>query len=386
MKKYVILRRPAHVVRSGSRSYRQTLHTPAPEVEFERLSDRGATDLARDPDIVAVAPAMKTRLIAPFRSDAGGAEPDAWGLDAVGARASRFSGAGVTVAVLDTGIDLDHPAFAGMNIEQKDFSGWGDGDRLGHGTHCAGTIFGRDVDGQRIGVARGVTQALIGKVLGDDGGGDTEAIVQGVNWAIERRADIISMSLGFDFPAMVRDWSDDGWPIELATSNALDAFRVNLRVFDAVMGLTRARSGLGGGALVVAASGNESLRDVDPTWKISTSLPAAADDVLAVAAVGRGADGLQVAPFSNTSAIVSGPGVDIVSAKSGGGLEALSGTSMAGPHVAGVAALWWESIRTAGRTPSPLNVKAQLIAGARRDVFAPPAAEDDIGQGLIVAP
>ena len=87
---------------------------------------------------------------------------------------STWTGEGVTVAVLDTGIDSKHPAFAGVDIVEKDFTGTGNGDRQGHGTHCAGTIFGRDVDGKRIGVARGVKRALIGKVLGDEGGGDSE--------------------------------------------------------------------------------------------------------------------------------------------------------------------------------------------------------------------
>lgn len=386
MRKYVILRKPAAT--RGGRNLRnlEALGTGrAPMFAYERLTDRAAASIAAEPEVEAVAPAMPTRLIRPLNTSVA-PSTDVWGLDAVGALTSAFSGRGVTVAVLDTGIDADHPAFVGVDLVQKDFSGAGDGDRQGHGTHCAGTIFGRDVDGVRIGVARGVERALIGKVLDDKGHGDTEMIVDAVQWAVSNRADIISMSLGFDFPGMVDEWIADKWPPDLATSNALEAYRVNLRVLDAVMDLTRARGGLGGGTLVVAASGNESQREKHPEWRIAASLPAAAEDVVSVAAVGRRGERFGVANFSNSMALVSAPGEDIVSAMAGGrGLRALSGTSMACPHVAGVAALWWEAIRSDGRTPTPTNVKAQLIAKTRRDVFDDPA-EVDIGQGLVTAP
>lgn len=354
-------------------------------ITYERLTEREAASFAAEPDVEAIAPAMAIKLIKPFEA-AKAAPADAWGLDATHARTSGFTGDGVTVAVLDTGIDASHPAFAGVDIEQRDFSGDGDGDRQGHGTHCAGTIFGQDVDGVRIGVARGIKRALIGKVLGDGGGGDSEMIIDGVNWALSRGANVISMSLGFDFPGMVASWIDDDWPAELATSNALEAYRVNLRAFDAVMSLTKARGGLGGGSLVVAAAGNESRRGAHPDWRIAASIPAAADDVISVSAVGRGGDRLVVAGFSNSMALVSAPGVDILSARAGGGLHPLSGTSMACPHAAGIASLWWEAIRKGGRTPTPTNVRAALIDNARRDTFGGEYSEMDMGQGLVTAP
>lgn len=385
MRKYVILRRPVATRAGGMRGVETNGEARRPTFSYERLTDAAAASIAAEPEVEAVAPAMRTRLIRP-KGVQGVQEPVAWGIDAVGARGSAFTGRGVTVAILDTGIDASHPAFDGMQIEQRDFSGDGVGDRQGHGTHCAGTAFGRNVNGMRIGVAPGVNRAVIGKVLNDQGGGDSEMIVEGIQWALSMNADIISMSLGLDFPGMVRDWTDDNWPVDLATSNALEAFRVNLRVFDAVMNLTKAKGGLGGGALVVAASGNESLRAQHPEWRIAASLPAAADDVVSVAAVGRDGDRLVVADFSNSMALVSGPGVEIVSAKAGGGLESLSGTSMACPHVAGVAALWWEAIRKSGRTPTPLNVRSELIATARRDDFGVVASEVDVGQGLVTAP
>ena len=77
--------------------------------------------------------------------------------------------------------------------------------------------------GTRIGVARGVSKALIGKVLGNDGSGSSEMIFEAINWASENKADVISMSLGFDFPGMVESLIDDGLPAELAASQALEA-------------------------------------------------------------------------------------------------------------------------------------------------------------------
>src|SRR3546814_16542228 len=85
-------------------------------------------------------------------------------------------------------------------------------------------------------------------------------IIDGINWAMSRGANIISMSLGFDFPGMVARWIDDNWPAELATSNALDAYRVTHRPFDAVMKLNTSMGGPAGGAFVVVASGHARRR------------------------------------------------------------------------------------------------------------------------------
>ena len=82
-------------------------------------------------------------------------------------------------------------------------------------------------------------------------------------------------------------------------------YRVILRVLDAVMSLTKPRGGFHGGALVVAASGNESKREQHPNWRIAASLPAANDEVIAVAAVGRRGDRLVVSDFSNSAALLT---------------------------------------------------------------------------------
>src|SRR5262249_45350947 len=260
-----------------------------------------------------------------FDAATGAAANSAWGIPAVKADTSGFTGDGVVVAVLDTGIDNTHPAFAGVTLVEEDFSGSGNGDRAGHGTHCAGTIFGRNVNNTQIGIARGVKKALTGKVLADDGSGSSEMIFRGIQWALNQGANVISMSLGFDFPGMVRSMEARNVPTEPAVSIALEAYRSNLRFFDALMQMVKAQAAFRDTAVAVAAAGNESKR---PAFTVAASLPAASDGVVSIAALQRGAgDSLEVAAFSNTMPQLAAPGVDILSAKLGGGLRTMSGTS-----------------------------------------------------------
>ncbi len=356
---------------------------PRPHLEIESLEPSDRAELARDPEVVAISPEMPIALIRPFEVPEAEAATTAWGVEAVGAADTALTGAGVKVAVLDTGIDAGHPAFSGVALTQRDFSGSGDGDRNGHGTHCAGTIFGRDVAGTRIGVARGVDAALIGKVLGDDGSGSSEMIFEAISWASEEGADVISMSLGFDFPGLVERLIGFGWPADLATSVALEAYRGNLRMFDALMEVIEARAAFGPGTLVIAAAGNESRRDENPNFEIAASLPAAASGVISVAAAGDDPEGYRIADFSNTLATLTGPGVNVLSARAGGGLRALRGTSMACPHVAGVAALLWQEVRTDDTVRTAATVEARLRARADASRFAPGTQVADRGLGMV---
>ncbi|MDX0995180.1 S8 family serine peptidase [Sinorhizobium medicae] len=358
------------------------------KVHDAELSEKELRDTRRNPDVRDAGLIMPIRMIKPVTRNevtAGKVPTAAWGIAAVGADHTELDGSDVVVAVLDTGIDKTHAAFAGVDIEQEDFGGSGIGDNDGHGTHCAGTIFGKDVAGVRIGIARNIKQALIGKVFHDNGGGDSFAVYRAMQWAAENGANIISMSLGYDFPGMVRDLQKDGYPVELATSIALEHFKDNLRMFDSVMTVLEAGRPFGRGPMVVAASGNESERDRDPRFRISASLPSSAKGVISVAAVRENGAGLEISSFSNGRAKVCAPGQDIVSAALKQGLSIMSGTSMACPHVAGLAALWWQSLVKSGSTPNAEKVIQRMLAAtttAKMGQFDP----DDVENGFAMAP
>ena len=112
--------------------------------------------------------------------------PDLWALT---------QGKGTKVAILDTGVDPDHPDLATAIVDSEDFTGDGIEDESGHGTHCAGVVGARLNGVGFVGVAP-QSELLIGKVLGNDGRGAYSWITDGVYWAVENGADIISMSLG----------------------------------------------------------------------------------------------------------------------------------------------------------------------------------------------
>ncbi|MEH3062530.1 MAG: S8 family serine peptidase [Methylobacterium radiotolerans] len=279
-----------------------------------------------------------------------------WGLQAVGVDRTRFTGRGIKVSVLDTGLDLSHPDFAGRAIQSRSFI---DGvptaqDGNGHGTHCAGIAAGPARPGKppRFGVAPDV-ELFVGKVLDDRGRGADGSILAGIQWALSNGCDIISMSLG--------------GPILQGQGYSA--------IFEQV-----AQRALARGTLILAAAGNDSQR---PRTVAPVSHPANCPSILAVAAVDRA---LATAWFSNGSVNTDGGSVDIA----GPGVDCRStwirpeqykdesGTSMATPHVAGVAALIAESDPTA--RGAQLHFK--LVQTARR--LGGSAA--DIGAGLIQAP
>ncbi len=157
---YVVLRLVAHeqVTDAHLRFGTAAVEDPsAVESLVATLNPAEAADAVRAPEVFAVAPLVPLQLIAPVAaSESQAPEGVAAGVAAVGADMSPRTGAGTKVAVLDTGIDATHPAFAHLLVTQRDFTGEGDGDADGHGTHCAATIAGGEVDGFRGGVASGV--------------------------------------------------------------------------------------------------------------------------------------------------------------------------------------------------------------------------------------
>jgi subtilisin family serine protease len=391
--KHVILRRlegPELGSRTRGPGTLSTEAEPAPAkvaIELETLTAAKAAEVARKKDVEAVALVVPLKLIAPLKGN-GGANVAAagvtWGVQAVGADTSPFTGDGVTVAVLDTGIDATHPAFAGVNLVKKNFTTEQDTDLHGHGTHCAGTIFGRAVGGTRIGVAPGVKTAVIGKVIGE-GGGSSDTLLEAIEWALQNGANVISMSLGIDFPGLVEELRQRGVPVELATSMALEGYRDNILLFGKLASLVQARAAFGQPALIVAAAGNESRRDEDANFVIAVSPPAAGEGIVSVAALGQGPQGFTVAPFSNTKARLSGPGVNVSSAKAGGGLTSMSGTSMATPHVAGVAALWAEKLQKSNQFASQRFVD-RLVGSGTMEKLKSGFDPVDVGVGMVRAP
>lgn len=356
---------------------------------IEEADDVDANKLRADGKTAAMAPAdTLLHLIEPkSRGDAGtnlelkeaGTLKMPSGLLAVGAHTSPYSGQGVTVAVLDTGIDKNHPAFAGTQLAVKNFTGEGSGpadvdDADGHGTHCAGTIAGKTVDNVRVGVAPGITKLCIGKVLGQHGG-TLDMLVDGMLWAVNNQhAKVVSMSLGYDLPGMVARLENDyGYRTELAAQKAMRMQSDISQTISTLRAFLQARSPT---VVFLGATGNESER---PEFVLDAGLPAS--ELLPVGAVGQTDAGWEVASFSNSRARVVGPGVDVVSAAAGGGWAVMSGTSMATPHAAGVAALWAEK---QGANALPGEIQDRLTASAKRDNIIGPVSET--GTGLVQAP
>ncbi len=358
------------------------------EIEETVLNKKQAHDLRRDPRTQAIAPPMPMMLIEPVSESDDDSADDSengatWGVNAVKATQSDFDGSGITVAVLDTGIDPDHPAFAGVDLVQRNFTQGADNDENSHGTHCAGTIFGKDVDGTRIGIARNIKRALIGKVLGE-GGGSSATIAQAIQWAVGEGANVISMSLGIDFPGYV-DFLVNNRNLEVnpATSLALEAYRANINLFSQLSALVKAQGVFGEGTIIVAASGNESRR---PEYEIAVAPPAAGTGIIAVGALQNDSGGLSIASFSNNQVDISAPGAGIISSVPGGGLGTKSGTSMATPHVAGIAALWAQrQLQSAGRIKESV-LAARLIASGTMGPLADGIEAEDAGTGLVQAP
>jgi len=394
---YVVLRTESSLVPSfenlgmsprGAAASPDSAATAAETVTIEEttLSKAQRDDLRRDPRTRAIAEPMPMKLIEPVASeDASAATSNTtWGVEAVGADQSSFDGSGITVAVLDTGIEPGHPAFNGVNLVRKNFTTEGDDDINGHGTHCAGTIFGQDVNGLRIGVARNVNRALIGKVLGA-GGGSSMTIAEAIQWAVQNGANVISMSLGIDFPGFV-DFlvNQRNLDINPATSIALEGYRANINLFTQLSRLVAAQNAFADGCIIVSASGNESNR---PTFEIGVAPPAAGNGIIAVGALQQNtATGHHVASFSNNQVNVSAPGVGVVSSFIGGGMRSLSGTSMATPHVAGIATLWAQRQADLTGSINSETLTARLIGSGTMAGLDPASEAEDIGSGIVHAP
>lgn len=278
-----------------------------------------------------------------------------WGLQITNAAASRYTGKGVRVAVLDTGFDLGHPDFVGRRVVAQSFvTGETAQDEHGHGTHCIGTACGPRRPGRlpRYGVAY-EAEIYVGKVLSNAGGGSDGGILAGIEWAITNNCAVISMSLGARVAV--------GQPFS--------------RVFENV-----ARRALAAGALIVAAAGNESRR---PQTILPVVHPANCPSILSVGAI----DAQQAIAYFSSGGLnpqggqvdIAAPGVNVTSSWPRPKLyNTISGTSMATPHVAGIAALHAEA------NPDMRGGSlGWLLLQSSRRLDLPTR---DVGTGLVQAP
>ena len=375
---------------------------PNPAVHIVESDPAHAAQLALDEDADAIAREMPIASIEP--SDTGeSANSDAdagatWGIKAIAADKSRFSGTSAKVAVLDSGIRKEHAAFqaASLTITGEDFTDTGDiVDQTGHGTHCSSTILGRDVRGRRIGVAPGVRTLLVGRIFAPGVTTTTAMVVRAIQWAVDKGANVISMSLAFNFTGLSAELQKSGLPTEAATAQALVEFQNNLRLFDRLLEMYRAKEDFPDdlGVVIVGAAGNHSRREStsgEPTFSVPVAAPSNASNVTSVGALRRTKSGLGIAPSSNSGPILVAPGFEILGADSkASGTDLLipkNGTSMACPHVAGLAALWWDAIRDSDSVVKAQTVISSLRTSCKRDLLSPGLSVIDRGLGIPQAP
>lgn len=261
-----------------------------------------------------------------------------WAVAAYGIPAlwKQARGAGVTVAVVDTGVS-QHVALEDAVQEFRNFSSDSDQyDTVGHGTVCAGIIAARS--GQAKGIAP-EAKLMSCKALGHSGVGSNNAVTDAIRWATSVHVDIISMSLGSSRP--------------------------NAQMHAAIQAATQA------GIIVVCAAGNDGG---------GVNYPAAFAETIAVGAVDR--DG-NLCEFSSRGKeiAVAAPGQHITSTWLNNGYATVSGTSMAAPFVAGVLALYVSDEKKDGRKVDPSRA-LKALSETCRDV-GEPGKDPQYGWGLL---
>ncbi len=265
-----------------------------------------------------------------------------WGVERVKAPLvwSETTGSGVKIAILDTGIGPHEDLFVAGGTNTIGGSSYDDDN--GHGTHVAGTVAALNNDIGVVGVAFDASIYSV-KVLDSSGSGTIDSVVQGIQWAVDNGMDIISMSLG--------------------TKSHYDALK------EAV------DTAYSKGLLNVAAAGNEG----NPAGKGDNIIyPARYASVIAVGATDKDDNR---ATFSSTGPDLElmAPGVKILSTYLNNDYTELSGTSMATPHVSGVAALVWAI------NPDLTNVEMRKILQDTATDLGDPGKDDKYGYGLVNA-
>ena len=264
---------------------------------------------------------------------------------------TRTTGRGISVAILDTGIDEDHPDLIvhGGTSLVPNVSSWDDDH--GHGTHCAGIVAARNDGKGVVGVAPDADLYAV-KVLDSGGSGRRSWVIAGMDWCRRNGIRVASLSLGGNV-------GTPNEPYSVAYQKAAERLEA-------------------GGCFVVAAAGNAG--QFNNHW---VGNPARCPGFMAVAAVDRSR---QKAPFSSwgppslgsfEGIEIAAPGKDIRSTIPNGGYAAKSGTSMACPHVAGAVALLVQM----RPTWTPTRIRAHLKATSRD--LGVPGNDPQFGSGLL---
>jgi subtilisin family serine protease len=263
-----------------------------------------------------------------------------WGHEVFGLAALRakVNVAGFKVGVVDTGVDDTHPLLLG--VKAKDFTASRNGyrDVNGHGAHCTATVGGKD---PRIGVSQHFDM-YHGKGLSDSGSGSMTALLNAIEWGLSEGCTVVSNSWG------------GGSQVDPATDRKF-------------------REWSEAGAWLIFAAGNSGGNTSQ------TDAPGNSPYVINVAAVDRW---LNVASFSSAGAKIdtSGPGVDIISAKPGGGFQSMSGTSMATPYIAGMLSLFRAGL-VERNMPIPTVTELRKLLNSRSMDLGTPGVDRRTGPG-----
>jgi subtilisin len=303
-------------------------------VAYGTVTREAAAALRKEAAVGTVRGAPPLGLIRPLRTErATLATGTTWGLEALRVPAlwdRGLTGEGVVVGHLDTGVDGEHPALRGAIGQFAEFDVLGrevdpapaPHDTGEHGTHTAATIAGRAVRGRRVGVAPG---AALASAVVIEGGDVVARVLGGMDWAIGAGIRILSMSLGF------RGFLNDFLPLTR---------RIRER-----------------GVLPVFAVGNEGPGTSRSPGNYPEALSVGAVDESGAIPLFSSSQGFQRSNQPIVPDLVA-PGVGVISARPGGGYQSMDGTSMATPHVAGLAALLFEAAPTA----TPTEVETAIFA------------------------
>lgn len=374
--------REGKIRRNGGEVRHNYKNVPAAAARF--ANDRAVAELSADPDILEIIPDRVVRASAKPDKDAGGPTSSALSTQMIPAGVARigaspgalgYSGSGVGVAVVDTGLDYAHPDLAPVSPDCFTAYVFCQDDD-GHGTHVGGTIGARDNNQDVVGVAPTAVLYSV-KVLNQNGSGSDSDVMAGFDWIAQNAVRVVppirAVNVSLGRPGTLND---------------------NIALRASVQAVTNL------GISVVVAAGN------DPKKEVKDMIPATYPEVLSIAS-STAADGsnscrwfkgkisADTASYFTTDGkydtatgigvTISAPGetkeniskscfiqsIGIQSTRLGGGTTSLSGTSMAAPHATGVIALAWEKALSLGLSLSPETARTILRSGADLAAIAP---------------